>query len=436
MFSLLVAGAGQEYVERLKLYDTTPEVIQAASHSGLPVAVSVSEKNLNEVSSSVLKAETWLRNNVLAHYPATKVTTIVVGNNLLCQKEQEQNLDLILPSLKNIYHSLTRWGLEKEIKVSPAFSSNCLNPDFTFFRDDLTEKVIKPLLHFIHTTNSTYSINPPPKFSTLSDKNTIFVSSHLESLKKLGFSTHNKINLLIQSPKQAKPMSRKLSDIESKIINPYPARPTPLPEISPIHSSIGFSIPAHAAKTPQPSQSHSSYPPPLSLPSAAPPPFSFPSDSPPPFSFPSNSPPPFSFPSNSPPPFSFPSGSTPPMPFSVAPELPPTTPPYGFSLPPCNPVDNNVAPAPEAVGVVQTLWCVAKPNVPADTLQQAMDYACGEGGADCEGIKPHGSCFYPDTVVAHASYAFNSYWQKTKRNGGTCGFGGTAMLINSDPSKI
>ncbi|KAH9663935.1 hypothetical protein KPL70_019842 [Citrus sinensis] len=76
------------------------------------------------------------------------------------------------------------------------------------------------------------------------------------------------------------------------------------------------------------------------------------------------------------------------------------------------------------------------PNVPADTLQEAMDYACGEGGADCEEIMPHGNCFYPDTVVAHASYAFNSYWQKTKRNGGTCAFGGTAMLINADPSLL
>ncbi|KAH9712302.1 glucan endo-1,3-beta-D-glucosidase [Citrus sinensis] len=79
-----------------------------------------------------------------------------------------------------------------------------------------------------------------------------------------------------------------------------------------------------------------------------------------------------------------------------------------------------------------SFWQV-QPNVPADTLQEAMDYACGEGGADCEEIMPHGNCFYPDTVVAHASYAFNSYWQKTKRNGGTCAFGGTAMLINADP---
>lgn len=413
---VFLAGAGQESIELLYVYDSTPGLLPAASHSGLPLAVPVSEKNLDEISSSVIMAESWLRTYVLPHYPATKITTIVVGNNLFCQKQQDHNLGLILPSLKNMYHSLKRWGLENEIKVSPAFSSSCFIPDLTLFRDDLIKQVIKPLLQFLHTANSTYSIIPPPKLSPLSDKTTIFASSYLESMKKLGFLTVNKINVLIQNPKGAKTMSRKLSAevIDTKIINPYPARPTPLPEITPIHSSIGFSIPAHAAKTPQSPQPYS-----------APAPLSFPSSSPPPFAIPSAAPPPFTFPSSSPPPFSFPSDSPPPMPFSMAPELPP-----------CNPIDYNVAPAPAAVGVVQRLWCVAKPNVPADTLQEAMDYACGEGGADCEEIMPHGNCFYPDTVVAHASYAFNSYWQKTKRNGGTCAFGGTAMLINADPSKL
>ena len=81
------------------------------------------------------------------------------------------------------------------------------------------------------------------------------------------------------------------------------------------------------------------------------------------------------------------------------------------------------------------MWCMAKPSVPGEKLQEAMDYAC-EGGADCEAIRPQGNCYSPDTVVAHASYAFNSYWQKNKRVvGGTCSFGGTAMLINADPSK-
>ncbi|KAL5099074.1 hypothetical protein RYX36_003401, partial [Vicia faba] len=48
-------------------------------------------------------------------------------------------------------------------------------------------------------------------------------------------------------------------------------------------------------------------------------------------------------------------------------------------------------------------------------------------------IDSQGNCFYPDNLVAHASYAFTSYWQKHKRNGGTYDFRGTAMLIHFVP---
>ncbi|KAL6198158.1 hypothetical protein ACLB2K_027950 [Fragaria x ananassa] len=100
--------------------------------------------------------------------------------------------------------------------------------------------------------------------------------------------------------------------------------------------------------------------------------------------------------------------------------------PFAYRMPPCR------APAPE-FSPVHKLWCVVKPTVPAETLQEAVDYACGAGSADCQKIMPSGNCYHPESVVAQASYAFNSYWQKNKRNGGTCSFGGTAMLINSNP---
>ncbi|XP_039029272.1 leucine-rich repeat extensin-like protein 3 [Hibiscus syriacus] len=78
-------------------------------------------------------------------------------------------------------------------------------------------------------------------------------------------------------------------------------------------------------------------------------------------------------------------------------------------------------------------WCVAKPTVPDSLIQAAMDYACGSG-ADCKSIQPNQACFQPNTMMAHASYAFNSYWQNAKGRGGTCDFGGTAMLVTVDPS--
>ncbi|KAI3997038.1 hypothetical protein MKX01_021314 [Papaver californicum] len=84
-------------------------------------------------------------------------------------------------------------------------------------------------------------------------------------------------------------------------------------------------------------------------------------------------------------------------------------------------------------GPQRALWCVAKPSVPDPIIEEAMNYACGSG-ADCGSIQPQGTCYHPETLFAHASFAFNSYWQRTKAAGGTCDFGGTAILVTIDPS--
>ncbi|GAB2276365.1 hypothetical protein Dimus_011094 [Dionaea muscipula] len=92
-----------------------------------------------------------------------------------------------------------------------------------------------------------------------------------------------------------------------------------------------------------------------------------------------------------------------------------------------------VPPPPLSSEEGGSLWCVAKPSVPDPMIQEAMNYACASG-ADCSLIQAGGSCYEPNSLFTHASYAFNSYWQRTKVAGGTCDFGGTAMLVTVDPS--
>ncbi|KAE8668300.1 Carbohydrate-binding X8 domain superfamily protein isoform 2 [Hibiscus syriacus] len=71
-------------------------------------------------------------------------------------------------------------------------------------------------------------------------------------------------------------------------------------------------------------------------------------------------------------------------------------------------------------------WCVARAGVSQIDLQNALDWACGLGMTDCGAIQEAGECYEPDTLVSHASYAFNSYYQQNGNSDISCNFGGTA----------
>ncbi|XP_022773764.1 PLASMODESMATA CALLOSE-BINDING PROTEIN 1-like [Durio zibethinus] len=131
-------------------------------------------------------------------------------------------------------------------------------------------------------------------------------------------------------------------------------------------------------------------------------------------------------------------------PIATMPTIIPTTP--TSSSPVLNPNSNpdSTSPVTMTPMTVPTIitspissrgsWCVASQSASQTALQVALDYACGYGGADCAAIQPGGSCYNPNTVRAHASYAFNSYFQKNPVPS-SCNFGGTAITTSTDPSS-
>ncbi|KAK3006864.1 hypothetical protein RJ639_015529 [Escallonia herrerae] len=83
--------------------------------------------------------------------------------------------------------------------------------------------------------------------------------------------------------------------------------------------------------------------------------------------------------------------------------------------------------------VVAASWCVARSDASEQALQTALDYACG-AGADCAPVLSSGLCYLPNTIQAHASYAYNSYFQRKSMAPGSCDFSGTATVASTDPS--
>ncbi|KAE9606322.1 hypothetical protein Lal_00013550 [Lupinus albus] len=78
-------------------------------------------------------------------------------------------------------------------------------------------------------------------------------------------------------------------------------------------------------------------------------------------------------------------------------------------------------------------YCIASPTASNTVLQVALDYACGYGGVDCSAIQSGGTCYNPNSIRDHASYAFNKYYQKNPVPN-SCNFGGTAVITNTNPS--
>ncbi|PWZ29567.1 Glucan endo-1,3-beta-glucosidase 1 [Zea mays] len=82
-------------------------------------------------------------------------------------------------------------------------------------------------------------------------------------------------------------------------------------------------------------------------------------------------------------------------------------------------------------------WCIARSEASDKALQSALDYACGPArGADCAPIQASGLCYLPNTLAAHASYAFNSIFQRSRAAPGACDFAGTATVTVTDPSQL
>ncbi|AEE82721.1 Carbohydrate-binding X8 domain superfamily protein [Arabidopsis thaliana] len=80
-----------------------------------------------------------------------------------------------------------------------------------------------------------------------------------------------------------------------------------------------------------------------------------------------------------------------------------------------------------------TKWCVAKMNATNAQLQGNINFGCSEG-VDCGPIQPGGSCYIPNSLVNHASFVMNAYYQSHGRTKKACSFKNTGTFAVTDLS--
>lgn len=153
-------------VHKVKLYDADPRVLRAFANSGVEFIVGLRNECLSRMRDQA-RAAAWIKANIQCYLPATKITTITVGNEILTSNDTSMVQNL-LPAMQSMYSALGTLGLQKQVSITTAHSLAILEtsypPSAGRFRKDLTA-YISPILSFHEKTGSPFLINAYPFFA-------------------------------------------------------------------------------------------------------------------------------------------------------------------------------------------------------------------------------------------------------------------------------
>ncbi|XP_022158835.1 glucan endo-1,3-beta-D-glucosidase-like isoform X2 [Momordica charantia] len=410
-------------IYRVKIFDTDATVLTALANTGIYVIVCLPNELLSSAADSQSFTDNWVQANITKFYPATKIEFIAVGNEVFT--DPTYLMPFLVPAMKNIQASLQKFKAG-DIKVSSPIPYTALTSSFPpssgAFNPDFVEPVIKPMLEFLRKTQSALMVNIYPFFAYMDNSNQInldyAVFRHNPSVEDTGngnkysslfvaqvdavYAAMSKLqydDITVLVSETGWPSDGDDQEVGSNVENAAAyngnlvrrvliGAGTPLRPAVPLHVIL-FAL-FNENKKPGPTSERNYglfYP---------------------------NGQRVYEIALNE---DQLKNGPKPALNISTDP-VPPPAPPVDGETPP--------ASGPPS-------WCVAIAGVKADKLKSGLEYACGVGGADCGPIQPGSTCFNPNTIEAHASYAFNSYYQKKGRVAGSCDFDGAAVVVNQPP---
>ncbi|CAN6359935.1 unnamed protein product [Urochloa humidicola] len=159
-------------LNRVKLYDADPAVLTAFAGTGVEFIVGNEDlQNLTDARS----ARAWVAQHVQPFIPNTRITCIIVGNEVLSGKDTAAMQNL-LPAMQAVYQAVSDLGLASQVNVSTAHSVNILAssypPSSGVFREELGQ-YIQPILNFLAEARSPFLINAYPFFAYKASPGTV-----------------------------------------------------------------------------------------------------------------------------------------------------------------------------------------------------------------------------------------------------------------------
>ncbi|XP_076929557.1 glucan endo-1,3-beta-glucosidase 11-like [Bidens hawaiensis] len=151
---------------KVKLYDANPTILKSFANSGIEFTVGIGNEYLSSLQD-LSAATTWIQCNVKPYLPATKITSIAIGNEVLTSNDTSL-AGCLLPAMQSIHTALINFKLDKQVTVTTSHSLAVLEtsypPSAGAFRSDLNGNMPQ-ILDFLAKTCSPFLINAYPFFA-------------------------------------------------------------------------------------------------------------------------------------------------------------------------------------------------------------------------------------------------------------------------------
>ncbi|XP_058073807.1 glucan endo-1,3-beta-glucosidase 4 isoform X2 [Magnolia sinica] len=393
-----------QQITHIRLFNADHKMLSALAKTGIEVMVSITNEELLGIGESRSTAADWVNRNVAAFVPATNITAIAVGSEVLTTIPNAYAV--LVPAMWYIHSALVASNLNFLVKISTPQSMDVMPKPFppsTAIFNSTWNNVMWQLLQFLKKTDSYFMLNAHPYYGYTSgngifpldyalsralprnkqivDPNTLLhYTSMFEAMVDAAYYSMEALNVSgipVLVTETGWPWLGGTNESDATVDNAV------------VYNNNLIRHVLNGSGTPsQPAMPVSAYIYELFNEDLRPGPTSEKNWG-----------------------VFFPNGTT----------------VYSLSLSGASQIGGNSS----GVGA----FCVAKNGVDSSALLAGLNWACGPGSANCTPIQAGQPCYEPNTAENHASYAFNDYFHRTRSSGGTCDFGGSAMISSIDPRR-
>jgi hypothetical protein len=104
----------QTIIDRVKIFDTNPDVLRAFANTGIFVTVTVGNGDIPALAV-LANARQLVATHIVPFHPQTRINYIAVGNEIMATADKSL-ISRLVPAMRSLHHALVLAGIQ-DIKV-------------------------------------------------------------------------------------------------------------------------------------------------------------------------------------------------------------------------------------------------------------------------------------------------------------------------------